>query len=54
MPLLALFRELKRYLKIGVRPQDPEDPDEPFAMVGARLNPRRPLGRSSVAVPPEP
>jgi hypothetical protein len=31
----------------------PEDPDAPFAMVGAPLKPRTPLNRSSIAVQPE-
>jgi hypothetical protein len=33
--------------------EDPDDPDAPFAMVGARIKPRPPLGHSSVAVQPE-
>lgn len=56
MPLSDLIEDLKRHLHISTRHEDPEpdDPDAPFAMVGAPVRPRRPLGHSSVAVQPEP
>jgi hypothetical protein len=38
---------------ISGKPEDPNDPDAPFAMVGAPLKPRPPLNRSSIAVQPE-
>ena len=41
MPLAELFDDLKRKIKTVLRrDESPEDPDEPFAMVGARLKPR--------------
>ena len=57
MQLPDLLNDLKTYIKTVIRPepdQPDDDPDAPFAMVGAKLNPRRPLGHSSVAVQPEP
>ena len=33
--------------------EDPADPDDPFAMVGAPKKPPPPLRRSSIAVEPE-
>ena len=38
---------------ISPKPEEPGDPDAPFAMVGAPLKPRQPLNRSSIAVQPE-
>jgi hypothetical protein len=35
------------------KPANPEDPDDPFAMVGAPKKPRPPLRHSSIAVEPE-
>ena len=54
--LAELVEEIKEKIRtiVSPRPIDPEDPDEPFAMVGAKLKPRRPLNSSSVAVQPEP
>jgi hypothetical protein len=51
-----LVENLKRKILSVVSPEreNPEDPDEPFAMVGARVKPRRPLNRSSIALNPEP
>jgi hypothetical protein len=53
--LVDLWNELRRRLSSDPAPQadDPNDPDAPFAMVGAPLKPRPPLGRSSIAVQPE-
>jgi hypothetical protein len=39
---------------ISGKPKDSDDPDAPFALVGAPLKPRPPLNRSSIAVQPEP
>ena len=54
--LAELVEDLKRKIQtvIAPKPKDPDDPDAPFAMVGAPLKPRPPLNRSSVAVQPEP
>lgn len=54
--LLDLAKDLTRKIQslVSREPEDRDDPDEPFAMVGARLKPRLPLNRSSVAVRPEP
>ncbi|MEI9977346.1 MAG: hypothetical protein WDO73_38000 [Ignavibacteriota bacterium] len=48
--------DIKRKIQtvMAPKPQDPEDPDAPFALVGAPLKPRPPLNRSSMAVQPEP
>ena len=52
--LPELVEELKRKIQtlVSRRPDD-DDPDAPFAMVGAPLKPRTPLNRSSVAIEPE-
>jgi hypothetical protein len=54
--LLELAKEVthKIRLLISRQPDDPGDPDEPFALVGARVKPRNQLNRSSIAVQPEP
>jgi hypothetical protein len=54
--LLDAAKELTRKIQtlISPKPEDGDDPDAPFAMVGAPLKPRRPLNRSSIAVQPEP
>lgn len=56
MQLPELLKDLKTRLMPADRPNDcdPDDPDAPFSLVGAPLRPRPPLGRSSVAVQPEP
>lgn len=53
--LAELIEDAKRKFQtlISRKPED-DDPDAPFAMVGAPLKPRPPLNRSSVAVQPEP
>jgi hypothetical protein len=53
--LIDLWNDLRRRLGSEPDPQtdDPDDPDAPFAMVGAPLKPRTPLGRSSISVQPE-
>ena len=53
--LAELVEAAKRKIQtlISRKPED-EDPDAPFAMVGAPLKPRPPLNRSSIAVRPEP
>jgi len=50
------LQDLKRKVQtlISRQPDESDDPDAPFAMVGAPLKPRTPLNRSSVAVQPEP
>jgi hypothetical protein len=55
MSLHDLIDDAKRYLqeKLDPRRADSDDPDAPFAMVGARLKPRLPQGHSSVSVQPE-
>ena len=45
--LLGIRNAFKR------KPEDPGDPDAPFAMVGAPKKPRPPLRRSSIALEPE-
>jgi hypothetical protein len=56
--LLGLFPK-PGVLLIGIgsafkrKPKDPENPDDPYAMVGAPIKPRPPLRHSSVAVEPE-
>lgn len=45
--LLGIGNAFKR------KPANPEDPDDPFAMVGAPKKPRPPLRHSSIAVEPE-
>jgi hypothetical protein len=54
--LLDVAKDLTRKIRtlISHRPEEDDDPDAPFAMVGAPLKPRPPLNRSSVAVQPEP
>jgi hypothetical protein len=54
--LAELVVDIKKKIQtvIAPKPEGPEDPDAPFAMVGAPLKPRQPLNRSSVAVQPEP
>jgi hypothetical protein len=54
--LLDAAKELMRKIQtlISPKPEGDDDPDAPFAMVGAPLKPRRPLNRSSIAVQPEP
>ena len=53
--LLDSLKDLKRKIATAISPkrEDPQDPDDPFALVGARLKPRPPLNSSSVAVEPE-
>ena len=53
--LSELVEDIKRKILtvIAPKPED-DDPDAPFALVGAPLNPRPPLNRSSAAVQPEP
>ncbi len=53
--LSDLIEEAKRKLRniISPKPQEDDDPDAPFAMVGAPLKPRPPLNRSSISVRPE-
>jgi hypothetical protein len=53
--LSELVEDIKRKIQtvIAPKPED-DDPDAPFAMVGAPLKPRPPLNRSSIAVQPEP
>jgi hypothetical protein len=56
LPMLPdLVENLKRKIQtlVSGKPEDGEDPDAPFAMVGAPLKPRLPLNRSSIAVQPE-
>jgi hypothetical protein len=55
MLLDDVVRKIKTYIHLEDQPerQDPDDPDAPFAMVGARIKPRPPLGHSSIAVQPE-
>jgi len=51
-----LLRDIKRYLEPDDKrdpSHDPDDPDAPFAMIGAPLKPRPPLCHSSIAVQPE-
>jgi hypothetical protein len=53
--LSELVADIKRKIQTVMAPQpEDDDPDAPFAMVGAPLKPRPPLNRSSVAVQPEP
>jgi hypothetical protein len=54
--LSEIIEEVKRKIQtiIAPKPSNPEDPDAPFALVGAPLKPRPPLNRSSIAVQPEP
>jgi hypothetical protein len=55
LSLQTVLEAVKQSLKNLLRNREqPADPDAPFAMVGAKLNPRGPLGRSSVSVQPEP
>ena len=56
MQLFDLWNDIKTYINPGSKPEpgEDDDPDAPFAMVGAPLRPRPPLGHSSVAVQPEP
>jgi hypothetical protein len=51
-----IVEDLKRKIQtfISPKPEEDDDPDAPFAMVGAPLKPRPPFHRSSVAVQPEP
>jgi hypothetical protein len=53
--LPELVEDLKRKIQtlVSGQPEDDDDPDAPFAMVGAPLKPRPPLNRSSIAVQPE-
>jgi len=53
--LQETLEDLKRKVQtlLSPKPEEPDDPDAPFAMVGAPLKPRPPLNRSSVAVQPE-
>jgi hypothetical protein len=53
--LLEALEDLKRKVQTWVSPkrEEPDDPDAPFAVVGAPLKPRPPLNRSSIAVQPE-
>ena len=53
--LAELVEAAKRKFQtlISRKPED-DDPDAPFAMVGAPLKPRPPLNRSYIAVQPEP
>ena len=53
--LAELIGDAKRKFQtlISRKPEDDDDPDAPFAMVGAPLKPRPPLNRSSIAVQPE-
>jgi hypothetical protein len=53
--LSELVEDIKRKIQTAIAPKpEDDDPDAPFAMVGARLRPRQPLNRSSIAVQPEP
>jgi len=54
--LAELVEEIKKKIQtvIAPKPQDDDDPDAPFALVGAPLKPRLPINRSSIAVQPEP
>jgi len=54
--LLEVAKDFTRKIRtlISLKPKADDDPDAPFAMVGAPLKPRPPLNRSSVAVQPEP
>ena len=56
MLLSNLIDDIKRHLHLESKPEEPDsdDPDAPFSMVGARVKPRTPLGRSSIAIQPEP
>jgi hypothetical protein len=51
----GIARKVNRKIRVLISREkdEPGDPDEPFAMVGAPLKPRRPLNSSSVAVQPE-
>jgi hypothetical protein len=53
--LSELAENIKRKIEtlVSPRPEEYDDPDAPFAMVGAPLKPRPPLNRSSIAVQPE-
>jgi hypothetical protein len=56
MLLADLLKDIKTRIMPQSRPDpyDPDDTDAPFALVGAPLKPRPPLGHSSIAVQPEP
>ena len=46
---MQLLEKLKAALRQVIR-KEPEDPDDPYALVGAPKKPRPPLRRASVAL----
>lgn len=51
--LKDLAEEIKEKLRSVIAPKtdEPQDPEDGCALVGARLKPRRPLNSASIALP---